>query len=325
MSFENNSNINSQQNILPKVAVLCGGIGDERQISLLSGQYVYKALLEAGFDTVLADIQPDNLYILEDSSIDVFFLALHGRFGEDGQLQQILKDKSLCYTGSSPEACRLAFDKMASKSIFKEHDIRTPEAIAVNIDSDISSLEKKLSSFASMFVIKPLRQGSSVGISIVDTVQQAVTVAEQTAREYGDCMIEEFIAGRELTVGILCERTLPIIEIRPEQKFYNYHAKYFDEKTQFLFDTIGEAELIEEIESTALKCFKVLGLKDFARADFILTDNKQLYILEVNTIPGLTTHSLLPMAAAKEQISMSQLCTKIVEAAIRSKKADIFG
>lgn len=317
--MDNKSNSISR---LPKVAVLCGGIGDERQISLQSGQYVYQSLNEAGYETILADIQPDSLDILEDQSIDVFFLAMHGRFGEDGQLQQILEDKSLCYTGSGPEACRVAFNKMKSKKIFTDNSINTPAAITVDVDTDIQHFEKKLEKLACRFVIKPLKQGSSVGISIVDTAQQAIDRARETAAKFDTCMIENFIPGREITVGILCGQALPIIEIRPNQQFYNYFAKYSDDKTLFLFDTIKDAELKKQIETTALRCFKVLGLRDFARVDFILSDNQQLYVLEVNTIPGLTTHSLLPMAAAKEHISMSQLCTKIIEAAMESRKVN---
>ena len=306
-----------------KIAVLCGGIGSERQISLESGQHVYQALKEAGFDTVLADIQPDNMGALDDESIDVFFIAMHGRFGEDGRLQQILDDKSVCYTGSGPEGCRIAFDKISSKRIFREYGINTPSAITINVDIDIQAFEKEVEKLGYRFVIKPPNEGSSVGISIVNNAQEAVVAAEQTALKFGNCMIEEFIPGREITVGILCGRTLPIIEIRPEEQFYNYQAKYYDDKTLFLFDTIENDALKKEIESTALKCFKVLKLKDFARVDIILGDNRQVYVLEANSIPGLTTHSLLPMAAAKAQISMSELCTKIIKAAMENRNVNI--
>ncbi len=303
-----------------KIAVLCGGIGSERQISLQSGQCVYEALRQAGFDTILFDFQPEDMGALDDKSIDVFFIAMHGQFGEDGELQQILEDKSLCYTGSGPEACRLAFDKMASKKIFNGCDIRTPAAVTINEYTDVQIFEKELEKFAQRFVIKPLRQGSSVGVSIVDTARQAVIAAEKTVAEFGTCMIEEFIPGREITQGIVCGRALPIIEIRPTEQFYNYHAKYLDEKTGFLFDTIEDEDLKEEVQSTALKCFEVLGLRDFARVDFILGDDRQLYVLEVNTIPGLTAHSLVPMAAAKVDISMSELCIQIINSAMENKK-----
>ncbi len=308
-----------------KIAVLCGGIGDEREISLQSGRNVYDALKQAGFETILADFRPDDMGILDERSIDVFFIAMHGRFGEDGQLQQILEDKLLCYTGSAPEACRLAFDKMASKKLFNGCGIKTPKAVTIDEYTDVQLFETELEQFAHRLVIKPLRQGSSVGVSIVDAARDAVIAAEKTVAEFGACMIEEFIPGREVTQGIVCGRALPIIEIRPTEKFYNYHAKYLDEKTQFLFDTIEDENLKETVRSTALKCFEVLGMRDFARVDFILGGDGQLYVLEVNTIPGLTAHSLVPMAAAKEGLSMSELCTQIINSAMENKKVSTVG
>jgi D-alanine-D-alanine ligase len=178
--------------------------------------------------------------------------------------------------------------------------------------------EEQARRFAGKCVVKPIRQGSSVGVSIVSDVREAVETARRTAQEFGDCMIEEFIAGRELTVGILCDKALPIIEIRTKASFYDYHAKYFDEQTQFLFDTVTEPALARQIQSAAMDCFVALGCRDFARVDFILGRNDRAYALEVNTIPGFTSHSLLPKAAAKAGLSMSDLCVRIVEAAIAS-------
>ena len=301
-----------------KIAVLTGGIGTERDISIQSGQCVSRALISAGFDVVTADIQPDNLDILEDSSIDVFFPALHGEFGEDGRLQQILKDKSLVYTGSGPTASKLAFDKIASKKLFSKAGVTTPEAVEFNAESDFSQIEKRLKYFKDGFVIKPISQGSSVGISIISDMKQIFNTANQILHEYGDCMIEQFIPGREITVSILKEKTLPIIEIRSQTGFYDYQAKYIDEQTEYLFDTISEPDLIAKIERYAMDCFCALGCRHFARVDFILSEQAIPYVLEVNTIPGFTTHSLLPKAAAKANLTMSDLCSKIVETAYSS-------
>jgi D-alanine-D-alanine ligase len=301
-----------------KIAVLTGGIGAERDVSILSGQCVAKALKDAGFNVVTADIQPDELEILRDSSIDVFFPALHGIFGEDGRLQEILEDRSLLFTGSGSTASKLAFDKMASKELFEAIGVAVPKAFEFHPDSNIERLREQLYQFADKYVVKPIREGSSVGIHIVSTPDDAVETAWKIYKRFGDCMIEEFIPGREVTVGILGNRTLPIIEIRTYNEFYDYHAKYVDEQTEFLFDTITNPSIAENLNQAAINCFSALSCRHFARVDFILSDEGIAYVLELNTIPGFTTHSLLPKAAARAGLPMSDLCTNIVEAASSS-------
>jgi D-alanine-D-alanine ligase len=303
-----------------KVAVLMGGIGEERDISLQSGSCVAQVLKEAGLDAVTSDVGPDNLDILEDSNIDVFFLALHGRFGEDGQLQQILEDKSLQYTGSGPRACRLALDKMASKKAFAKAGILTPVAIEFKPNADPAELEKQLNQFADRYVVKPITQGSSIGMSIANNQREAIAAAADCFSEFGDCMIEELIPGRDITVGILCDQALPIIELRTQSGFYDYHAKYFDKQTEFLFDTIDNPVLTAKIKTAALDCFNALGCRHFARVDFRLDNDGDAYALELNAIPGFTTRSDLPKAAAKTGLSMSDLCIKIIEAALENRK-----
>jgi len=301
-----------------KVAVLAGGIGAERDISLQSGRCVAEALKEAGFEVVTADIRPDNLDILNDKSIDVFFPALHGKFGEDGQLQQILEDRSFLYAGSGPNASRLAFDKMASKKLFEEAGVATPAAIEFGPGTDIGRLEEQLRDFAHKYVVKPVRQGSSVGVSIVSTPHEAVDAARETYREFSDCMIEEFVPGMEVTVGILHGRALPIIEVRTKSGFYDFHAKYVDEQTEYLFDTVTDTDTAANLSRAAVDCFNALGCRHFARVDFLLGNDRIAYALEANTIPGFTSHSLLPKAAVKAGLSMSDLCSNIVEAAYSS-------
>jgi len=303
-----------------KVAVLMGGVSEERDISIQSGRCIAQALEEAGLNVVAADIQPDNIDILEDESIDVFFIALHGRFGEDGQLQQIMQDKSLVYTGSGPAASRLAFNKSAGKKCFDTAGIKTPGAVEFDPRTEPKELEKQLRQLSQRFVVKPLRQGSTIGITIVDGPKAALAAARDCQSKFGDCMIEQYIGGREITVGILENQALPIIEIKSKTGFYNYEAKYLDKRTEFLFDTIDEPALEKTIKQTALECFQALGCRHFARVDFILSENRQLYALELNTIPGFTAHSLLPRAAQKAGISMSRLCTGIVSAALESNK-----
>jgi D-alanine-D-alanine ligase len=301
-----------------KVAVLTGGIGAEREISLQSGKCVEEALKTANLDVSVYDVAPGSLGVLEEKDIDIFFLALHGPFGEDGRLQQILQDKRLTYTGSGPKASRLAFDKMASKEAFAAAGLKVAGALELREDSDRLQLEKELSKFSNIFVVKPIRQGSSVGVTIINGIDKAIAAAEDCLRQFGDCMIEEFIPGKEITVGILAGRTLPLIEIRPRNSFYDYHAKYVDDQTQYLFDTITDAALVTEIEKAAMVCFNTLGCRHFARVDFILRDGDIPYPLEVNTIPGFTTHSCVPKAAGKAEMTMSDLCIKIIQTAMEN-------
>ena len=298
--------------------MLAGGIGSEREVSIASGRCVAEALEQAGFAVVTADARPENLDILDEAGIDVFFPALHGEFGEDGRLQQILEAKSLLYTASGSAASELAFDKMASKKLFDDAGVATPAAVEFTCESDLMQLEEQLRNLAGKYVVKPIRQGSSVGVNIVSTPHEALGAAQETFGEFGNCMIEEFVSGREVTVGVLCGRALPIIEIRTQSDFYDYDAKYVDDRTEYLFDTITDPAVAESVSRAAIECFDALGCRHFARVDFVVSDDQIAQVLEVNTIPGFTSHSLLPKAAAKAGLSMSDLCTRIVEAACSS-------
>ncbi len=302
-----------------KVAVLRGGVGRERQVSLESGRCVAEALVEGGLDVVASDIRPDDMSVLDRSDIDVFFIALHGEFGEDGGLQQVLQERDLIYTGCGPEASRLAFDKVASKRRFAAAGVKVAPSLEFSGEQDLHHLNGQLHALGEHLVVKPVRQGSSVGVHVVNSAAEALDAARKVAGEFGDGMIESFIRGREITVGVLDHSALPIIEIRPKAGFYDYQAKYVDDQTQYLFDTIAEPQIRHRIEEAALACFNALGCRDFARVDFILTDDGVPWALEVNTIPGFTTHSLLPKAAAKIGLSMSDLCVRIVRTAFLNR------
>ena len=306
-----------------KIAVLAGGVGSEREVSQQSGQTIYDALVEDGANVVLSDIAPDDMGILEDASIDVFFLALHGQFGEDGQLQTILEDKGLCFTGAGSEASRKSFDKLLSKQAFFHTHLPIAKHLIVQADDTPSDLANHLKKLASKFVIKPLKQGSSVGIDIADDAGVAAVKAIKCFGTYGDCMVEEFIDGREVTVGIVNGKALPIIEIRSQACFYDYQAKYESNATEYLFDTVEDPVLAATIQTMALTCFYELGCRHLGRVDFILTKDGTPYILEINTLPGFTSHSLLPMAAAKAGVPAPALCRQIVEAAWNDFQSEI--
>lgn len=301
-----------------RVAVLMGGIGREREVSIQSGACAAQALAQgqAGLHVMACNIGPDRLEILDDPTVDVFFLALHGAFGEDGQLQVILEQKGLVYTGSGSQACQLSFDKMASKRCFAELGMDTPKALEFTAETRLDCFESDLKGLGPRVVVKPIRQGSSVGVTILDNADRILPTCQQTLAEFGDCMVEQFVAGREITVGVLLGRALPVIEIRPAQGFYDYHAKYLDDQTQYLFDTLA-ASAEQCVQTQALACFNALGMRHLGRIDLILTPEGKACVLEANAIPGLTSHSLLPKAAAQIGLSMGDLCSQVVMAAQR--------
>ena len=301
-----------------KIAVLMGGIGTEREVSLKSGENIAGSIAAAGLEVVAFDIRPDEMSILDDPSIDVFFLALHGKFGEDGQLQEILEQRGLCYAGSGPEASRIAFDKIVCKEALKNIDIALPGDLTVNAADTVGSLKEKIFSIGEKLVVKPIAEGSSFGIQIIEGAEQAAKAAVETYGKFGDCMVEEFIAGREITVGIVNGQALPIIEIRPRTQFYDYDAKYFDDATEYLFETIEDVELAAKIQEISVECFNVIGCRHWSRVDMILNEENVPYFLELNTLPGFTSHSLIPMAANKAGMSNSELCVRIIEAALET-------
>jgi len=306
-----------------RVAVLRGGVGREREVSMESGRCVAEALAAGGFDVITSDVGPDDLSVLEVPDVDVFFLALHGEFGEDGQLQQILEDRQRVYTGSGPEASRLAFDKLASKRLFERAGVKVAPSVEFRRGHDVRELDGQLEALGERFVVKPVRQGSSVGVHVVESRADAIAAARAVCEEFGDGMIEAFISGQEITVGVVGRTTLPIIEIRSRTGFYDYQAKYVDEQTEYLFDTVDDAAVRQRVAEAALACFDALGCRHFARVDFILTGDSVAYALEVNTIPGFTTHSLLPKAAARTGCSMGQLCARIVRAARAGQGSEV--
>ncbi len=301
-----------------KVAVLMGAVGEERQISLQSGKCIADALKETKLlEVIEQDYQPQRPEILDDKSINVFFLAFHGEFGEGGQMQEICERKKLVFTGCDSKVSRLAFDKIACKKVLKRAKLPVADAVEIRTPQQLNTIDSRLKEMGQKFVIKPVRQGSSVGVQIVEGAQSAKNAAEKCMSRFGDCMLEKFITGREITVGILENRSLPVIEIKTTHQFYDYDAKYNDDTTQFLFDTIADELTLQRINDVALKSFNVLGCRDFGRVDMILSSDGIPYVIEINTIPGFTTHSLLPKAAARAGIDMSQLCLRIIKSALK--------
>jgi D-alanine-D-alanine ligase len=297
------------------VAVLMGGPSAEREVSLQSGSVVVQALLNAGTQVCEVDVRGPDFWL--SSQVDVAFIALHGTFGEDGQIQRILEERGVPYTGSGPAASALAFDKSAAKSAFIAAGIPTPAHAVIERDlTPIAALSLPL-------VIKPARQGSSVGISIVNDRAELQEACAQAWRYDERLIAEQFIRGRELTVGILGDKALPIIEISTRRTFFDYQAKYTPGEAEEIVPAPLDRLTAARVQELALRAHECLGCRDFSRVDVMLSTSGELSVLEVNTIPGLTANSLLPKAARACGLSMQDVCLRMAEMALARRDAAV--
>ena len=292
-----------------KFVVLAGGPSCERDISLLSGKAVLEALAAKGYSVTMMDPAGDFLGRLKAERPDIAFLALHGTFGEDGTIQRLLEEAGIPYTGSGPAASEDAFDKARTQEILHAAGIRIPRFIVLRSGREISVAER----WEPPFVVKPTKAGSSVGVSLVFDRADGARACEEAFRYSDSILVEQYIAGRELTAGILGNEVLPIVEVKAEREFYDYEAKYRDDRTRYECPAALGAETAGVIRAMALKVHEALGCEIMSRVDFILDENTgKAYVLEINTIPGLTGKSLLPKAARASGIDFPELCVKIL-------------
>ncbi len=289
------------------IAVLMGGYSAEREISLLSGNAVYKALLESKIDCFSFDLNKDNLDDLWKIEFDKAFIVLHGRGGEDGFIQSKLKKKNIPFTGSDAKSSSLCMDKAATKELWSKHNLPLSPSIVANIDKTLEPI-----TFPLPWAVKPTLEGSSIGITKV-TREAELEPALKTAFEYGDqALIEHWIEGDEYTVAILDNQALPSIKILSDHDIYDYHSKYFSNKTEYLCPSDLNQEEEINIQKIALEAFNLTGASGWGRVDFILDKDRNPYLLEINTVPGMTSHSLVPMAAKASKISFEELVVKIL-------------
>ena len=298
------------------ITVLMGGPSMEREVSLVSGRAVAEGLARRGHKVTTADISPRDVSALDRPDIAVVFLALHGEFGEDGQVQRLCEARGLAYTGSGPAASATAMDKIASKEVFRTAGLVTPPWAVLDKSTKPRRQAKLLDDIGLPCVLKPAGGGSSVDITIARDEAARDQAVEQLLARYGLALVESFITGREMTVGVLGEATLPPIEIKPAREFYDYFAKYQDDATQYLVNPAMDAAPEQLMRAWALAAHRALGCRDFSRVDFILTAQGVPHVLEVNTIPGFTSHSLLPKAAAAAGIPFDELCDRMVQMAL---------
>ncbi len=309
-----------------KIAVLYGGVSKEREVSISSSKGIIDALKKNGHDVVAIDFHPERLHEIIELKVDLVFIALHGKFGEDGSIQGLLDMLNIPYVGSGVLASALAMDKYKAKQLFESVNIPTAKGKLYRImdTTDVTEIvEDIVNNFSVPFVIKPNREGSTVGLTIVkkhDEINEAIERATESD-EY--ILVEQFIKGKELTVPVLGkmneETALPIIEIIPKNELYDYESKYSEGGSEHIIPARISDELTEQIQNYAVRAHQALGCETYSRADFLLTDDGKPYILEVNTLPGMTPTSLFPDSAKAVNMSYEEMVEKLVQLTVKQR------
>jgi len=297
-----------------RIGVLCGGSSHEREVSLRTGDAVYKALVFLGLNVSKLDVDRDIALRLAKEKIDLAFIALHGKLGEDGTIQGLLEIMGIPYTGSGVLASALALDKTYTKKVFAYHNL--PMAKYKVLEKRVETPGDILGELDYPVIVKPAREGSTIGVTIVRE-SKGLDSAINLAFGYGDkIIIEQFIEGREITVGILGDEPLPVIEIVSRTEFYDYRAKYEPGMSKHIVPAELPRKQYELAQSLALSAHRALGCRGATRVDMVMDKEDKIYLLEVNTIPGMTETSLLPEAAAVAGIDFKQLVVKILSYAL---------
>ncbi|TXH04433.1 MAG: D-alanine--D-alanine ligase [Nevskiaceae bacterium] len=305
----------SDPKVFGRVAVLMGGWSAERQVSLWSGQGVFEALRDRGVDVTAVDADKATVLNLGSQGYDRVFNIMHGTGGEDGTVQAILDLHGLPYPGSGVLASALAMDKLRTKRIWKAEGLPTPDFAVLN---DVRDAHEAARRFGFPFIIKPAADGSSVGVS---KVKQAAQIEQAFAEARGDgrtVIAEQFIAGGEYTCPVLDGEALPVIRIEPDGEFYDYHAKYISNNTRYHCPAGLAPEHERRLQSICARAFELIGCEDWGRVDFMMDAQGQPWLLEINTLPGMTSHSLVPMAAKARGMSYADLCWALLETTLGS-------
>ena len=292
-----------------KVAVLMGGISAEREVSLVSGAAVLEGLRAKGVDAHGVDVNPSNIGRLREQGFDRAFIALHGRWGEDGTVQGALKAIGLPFTGSGVLGCALAMDKVRSKQVWQSLGLPTAKYRVLKTEADLDGLIDEL---GLPLFLKPAREGSSVGVGKVNAASELLAAYQASAAIGDDVLAEEFISGAELTCGILKGQALPVVRMSTDNEFYDYEAKYQSDDTQYFCPAGLSGSLEQRVRDMALKAFEALDCGVWGRVDVMLNESQEPLLLEVNTVPGMTSHSLVPMAAQATGLSFDDLVLEIL-------------
>jgi D-alanine-D-alanine ligase len=295
-----------------KVGVLMGGLSAEREVSLESGAAVYKAFLERGYDAIAIDMGRDLAQILTKESVEVAFICLHGRYGEDGAVQGLLEVMGIPYTGAGVLASALAMNKIFAKKLFQASGLTVApyRVVQQGHEPDLATI-----GFSLPVVVKPSQEGSSVGVSIVRRAEEYQPALEAAFVYDAEILVEQFIKGREIQVGILEERALGAIEIVPKKEFYDYEAKYTPGMADHILPAPLSPDLYRQVLGAGEEAHRALGCCGYSRVDFLVTDEDECYLLEVNTLPGMTALSLLPEIARGAGIGFAELVERILATA----------
>lgn len=325
------------------VALLVGGISEERKISLQTGQSVYKALLELGYsvkviDPALGSLQPENAdeifsklditsskkEFLEAfspqvfSGVDVVFNGMHGKYGEDGVTQTLLEMMGIPFVGTGSFGSTIGMDKWLTKLAFFDYGVATPSSKLINPNNySLKELDYWINKFLGLpFIVKPSDQGSTIGLSKCDTTEELEEAINKAAKVSDRILIEKYVQGREFTVAIIGDKVLPVLEIIPHNELYDYDAKYQSDETEFIVPANVDAVTFMHLQDLAEMAYNAIGCRDYARVDFIVRESGGIFCLEVNTLPGMTSHSLVPKMAKADGIEFNELIDMLIKFAV---------
>ena len=325
------------------VALLVGGISEERKISLQTGESVYTALLELGYSVKVIDpalgknqhetaggvfswleVSSGRKEFLEAfgnevfSDIDVVFNAMHGKYGEDGVTQTLLEMMGIPFVGTGALGSTIGMDKWLSKLALMDHGVKVPSGKLINPNNyDLKKLDYWINKFLSVpFIVKSSDQGSTIGLTLCNTTDELVDAINKAAKVSDRILIEKYISGREFTVAIIGDKVLPVLEIIPHNELYDYDAKYKSDETEFIVPANIDSITFKHLQEIAEKSFNAIGCRDYARVDFIVREDGDIYCLEVNTLPGMTSHSLVPKMAKAEGIEFNELIDMLIKFAV---------
>ena len=303
--------VNDEIKSFSKVAVLYGGSSSEREISLITGKAVFESLQSKGLEVILVDTMDPFIEVLKTEKVTHAWIALHGSDGEDGKIQSILNMLKIKYTGSDPITCSITMNKYFTKTILKSNGFKTPEFMVVDSSTQYENIIKKLKE---PFVLKQCSEGSSIGIYIIESKVEYLQHFSEIEKSNDWIIAEQFMQGDEYTSTFLDGRALPIIKIQAKNhEFYDYDAKYLSDETKYICPCGLDAEIEMAINEECERAFNLFNIKGWGRLDFFLDQHNAPVILEINTVPGMTTHSLVPMSAKEAGIDFESLCFEILK------------